>query len=255
MELAMGVAFTFSVDDGYPSDMKIAELLHKHGLKATFFVPVKNREGFEVVSPAQIREIGRYFEIGSHTFDHRYLNNLDMVEARYQITEGKKQLEDLLGAAIAGFCYPGGKHRQRDIEIVKAAGFKYARTVMNLCFDAGDQPFEMPTTIQFYPHESRVFLRNFASSGHWWKRHHALRLAVQYQYWIDRLYALFDFACEHGGAFHLWGHSMEVDQLNAWRELDRFLAYVASKIALPDRLNNEQLATRCFLTVDERLAA
>lgn len=251
----MGVAFTCSVDDGYPSDMKMAELLHKHGLNATFFVPVKNREGFEVVSPAQIREIARYFEIGSHTFEHCYLNHLDPVQARYQITEGKRQLEDLLGAAIAGFCYPGGKRRQRDIENVKEAGFSYARTVMNLRFDVGDKPFEMPTTVQFYPHDSTVYLRNFALSGCWLKRHEGLRLAVQYQYWIDRLYALFDYACERGSAFHLWGHSKEVDDLNAWRELDRFLAYVASKVALPDRLNNEQLATRQFLIGGQKLAA
>ncbi|MDB5770969.1 MAG: hypothetical protein JWM42_1343 [Burkholderia sp.] len=251
----MGVAFTCSVDDGYPSDVKMAALLHKHGLNATFFVPVRNSEGFDVVSPAQLREIARHFEIGSHTFEHCYLNLLDPVQARYQVNEGKNRLEDMLGAAIAGFCYPGGKHRQRDIETVKQAGFKYARTVTNLRFDAGDKPFEMPTTVQFYPHDSRVFYRNFASCGDWMKRHEGLRVAIQYRYWIDRLYALFDHACEHGSAFHLWGHSKEIDDLRAWRELDRFLAYVARNIAMPDRLNNEQLAARCYVTCDEQLAA
>jgi peptidoglycan/xylan/chitin deacetylase (PgdA/CDA1 family) len=252
----MGVAFTCSIDDGYPSDMKMAELLHKHGLNGTFFVPVKNREGFEVVSPTQMREISRHFEIGSHTFEHCYLNSLDLLQARYQVIEGKKRLEDLLGTGIAGFCYPGGKHRQRDVGIVKAAGFKYARTVMNLRFDAGDKPFEMPTTVQFYPHDSTVYLRNFATSGDWLKRHEGLRLAVHYQYWIDRLYALFDYACTRGGAFHLWGHSKEIDELNAWREMDRFLAYVSGRTAAPDRLNNEQLAARYYLAAaDEKLAA
>jgi peptidoglycan/xylan/chitin deacetylase (PgdA/CDA1 family) len=251
----MGVAFTCSVDDGYPSDMKMAELLQKHGLNATFFIPVRNREGFDVVSPSQIREIARSYEIGSHTFDHCYLNNVDAVQARYQIIEGKKRLEDMLGAEIAGFCYPGGKHRHRDIGVLKEAGFKYARTVANLRFDVGDKPYEMPTTVQFYPHESRVYLRNFASSGDWLKRHEALRLAVHHQHWVDRLYALFDYACKRGGAFHLWGHSMEIDELNAWPELDRFFAHVASRVPPPDRLNNEQLAARYFLIGAEQLAA
>lgn len=251
----MRVAFTCSVDDGYPADMRMAELLQKYALNGTFFIPVNNREGFEVLSPTQVRELGRYFEIGSHTFDHCYLSNLDLPQARFQVVEGKKQLEDMLSGPIAGFCYPGGKHRQREIDLVKAAGFKYARTVMNLCFEAGDKPFEMPTTVQFYPHDSTVFLRNFAASGNWLKRHEGLRVAVQHQYWIDRLYALFDHACEHGGAFHLWCHSKEVEDLDAWRELECFLAYVASKVAMSDRLNNAQLAARQFVPDSEVLAA
>jgi peptidoglycan/xylan/chitin deacetylase (PgdA/CDA1 family) len=250
----MAIAFTCSIDDGHPSDMKMAELLNKHGLNGTFFVPLKNREGFDVMSRAQIREIGRQFEIGSHTYDHCYLNHVDLAEARYQIIEGKRQLEDLLGAGISGFCYPGGKRRQKDVEIIKAAGFRYARTVMNLCFDAGANPFEMPTTIQFYPHDRGVYLRNFAESGNWLKRQDGLRLAVQHEYWIDRLYALFDHACKRGNSFHLWGHSREIDELAAWRELDRFLAYAASKVAARDRLNNRQFAARYFPDDSERLS-
>jgi peptidoglycan/xylan/chitin deacetylase (PgdA/CDA1 family) len=246
MELPMGVAFTCSIDDGYPSDMKLAELLDKHDLNGTFFVPVRNREGFDVMSHAQIREVARRFEVGSHTYDHCYLDNVDFAEAHYQITEGKRELEHVLGAEIRGFCYPGGKHRQRDIEIVRDAGFRYARTVMNLCFDAGDKPFEMPTTMQFYPHGRAVYLRNFAESGHWFKRQQGLRLAFQHHDWIERLYALFEHACEHGSAFHLWAHSKEVDELDAWLQLDQFLAHVASRIAIGDRLNNEQLAARCY---------
>jgi peptidoglycan/xylan/chitin deacetylase (PgdA/CDA1 family) len=251
----MRIVFTCSIDDGYPADMRIAELLHKYGLNATFFIPVNNREGFDVLSPPQVRELGRYFEIGSHTFDHCYLSYLDLSQAHFQVVEGKRRLEDMLGARVAGFCYPGGKHRQRDIDLVRGAGFKYARTVMNLRFDAGDKPFEMPTTVQFYPHVSTVFLRNFAASGNWLRRHEGLRVAVQHQYWIDRLYALFDYACEHGGAFHLWCHSKEVEDLDAWHQFDRFLAYVASRVALPDRLNNAQLAARQFDPASEKLAA
>jgi peptidoglycan/xylan/chitin deacetylase (PgdA/CDA1 family) len=242
----MSVIFTCSIDDGHPSDMKMAEILDKHGLNGTFFIPIKNREGFDVMSGTQIREIGRQFEIGSHTYDHCYLKNVNITEAYYQITEGKKQLEDIIGKRVAGFCYPGGKYRPRDAEIVKSSGFRYARTTMNLRFDIGDKPFEMPTTCQFYPHERNVYLRNFAKSGNWLKRHEGLRLAIQHKNWIDRLYALFDYASQRGTSFHLWGHSKDIDDFNAWPELDRFLAHVATKVAVQDRLNNEQLAARYF---------
>lgn len=242
----MGAVFTCSIDDGHPSDMKTAELLHKHGLSGTFFIPIKNREGDDVLSSSDIRELGRLFEIGSHTHDHCYLKNVDIWQAYHQINDGKRQLEDLLGKAVNGFCYPGGRYRRRDVELVKACRFSYARTTMNLCFDAGSRPYELPTTLQFYPHGRAVYFRNFAGSGNWIKRLKGLHLVLQHDDWISRLYALFDHACKAEGTFHLWGHSKQIDELGAWHEIDAFLGYVAERIALADRLSNEQVAMQCI---------
>jgi peptidoglycan/xylan/chitin deacetylase (PgdA/CDA1 family) len=247
----MAVAFTCSIDDGHPTDLKVAELLDKHGLNGSFFVPVKNHQGADVMSPSQIREVGSRFEIGSHTYSHCFLRDVGRAEARYQIVQGKQRLEDMLGKKVGGFCYPRGQYRQRDVELVKSAGFRYARTTMNLCFDAGDDPFEMPTTVQFYPHPRSLYLRNFAAGGGWLKRREGLRLAVRHPHWTDRLRALFDHAMERGGAFHLWGHSREIDRLDAWRELDDFLAYVSARVAARDRLNGAQLAARYFVAPEK----
>lgn len=243
----MSVVFTCSTDDGHPSDMKMAELLSKNSINGTFFIPIKNREGLPVMSQAQIREIGNRFEIGSHTYDHCYLKSVDLAEAHYQITEGKKQLENLLGKEVAGFCYPGGKYRPEHAELVQSAGFKYARTTMNLCFDAGRNRFEIPTTCQFYPHPKSVYLRNFVKAGNWMHRSDGLRLALKHKNWIERLYALFDYSCEQEGVFHLWAHSNDIDKLNAWNEFDRFLAYAATKVSEQNRLSNRELASREFL--------
>lgn len=240
----MGTLFTCSIDDGYPSDMKVAELLKKYDLKGTFYIPIKNTEGFDVLSPSQIREIGTAYEIGAHTYDHRYLSNLDVRQAYYQIAEGKRELEQLLGKSVDGFCYPGGKYRDRDIALVKACGYSYARTSMNLCFARGDKLFEIPTTVQFYPHNKQVYCRNFVESGQWWKRHHGLLLALSYRDWMKRLFALFDYAHTHGSMFHLWAHSREIDELDAWHNLENFLAYVSQKTARQDRVNNAEAAVR-----------
>jgi len=243
----MGVVFSCSIDDGHPSDIKVAELLSKHGLHGTFFIPIKNREGREVLAPPLIREIGQQFEIGSHTYDHCYLNRVDMSEAQYQVSEGKYRLEAMLGRQVTGFCYPGGKYRQAHVAMVQANGFQYARTTMNLCFESGQLPFEMPTTCQFYPHPRSVYLRNFAKAGNWSRRHAGLRLVLLHSNWIERLYALFDHACQHEGVFHLWGHTKDIEILDAWPELDRFLAHAASRTAPQERMTNEQLARRFLL--------
>jgi peptidoglycan/xylan/chitin deacetylase (PgdA/CDA1 family) len=240
----MGAVFTFSTDDGHPSDVKMAELLGKNRLNGTFYIPIKNREGLPVMSKAQIREVGRHFEIGSHTYDHCYLKTVGLVEANRQITEGKKELEDLVGKTVAGFSYPGGKYCGAHAAMVKSAGFEYARTSMNLCFDAGRNRFEIPTTIQFYPHSKAVYLRNFIKAGRWHNRNNGLKLAVQYSNWLERLYALFDYSCQQEGVFHLWAHSEDINKFKAWDELDQFFAYVAQKVAVQNRLSNQQLASK-----------
>lgn len=242
----MSAVFTFSTDDGHPSDLKMAELLNKNGLTGTFYVPITNREGLPVMEKAQMREIDRHFEIASHTFDHCYLKSVDLVEANHQIVEGKKKLEDMVGRVVTGFCYPGGKYRDAHAAMVQSAGFKYARTTMNLCFDAGTNRFEIPTTIQFYPHPKSVYLRNFVKAGRWNKRSEGLRFALRHDNWIERLYALFDHACKRDGIFHLWAHSHDIDRINAWDELDRFFGYVARKIPPQNRLSNQQLASKEF---------
>lgn len=242
----MGAIFTFSTDDGNPSDLKMAELLGKNGLNGTFYIPITNREGLPVMGKTQLREIGRQFEIGSHTYDHCYLRTVGLMEANRQITEGKKHLEDLLGKSITGFSYPGGKYRNAHTAMVQSAGFEYARTSMNLRFDAGANRFEIPTTIQFYPHSKVVYMRNFIWAGSWAKRTDGLRLVLQHNDWLERLYAIFDYSCRHEAVFHLWAHSDDIDKLGAWNELDRFFAHVAKKIAVQNRLTNQQLAAKEF---------
>jgi peptidoglycan/xylan/chitin deacetylase (PgdA/CDA1 family) len=245
----MAVVFTCSTDDGHPSDMKMAELLGRHGLNGTFFVPIHNREGPPVLTRTQLRQIGREFEVASHTYDHCYLRGVDPAEANRQITVGKSQLEDLLGQSVSGFCYPGGKYTRLHMKLVQAAGFAYARTTTNLCFDPGHSRYELPTTIQFYPHSKSVYWRNFVRAGRWNKRADGLLVALRHNNWIERVYALFDHACQLGGAFHLWAHSGDLDELDAWHQLDRFFAYVATRVEPENRLSNHQLSSKQFLPI------
>lgn len=240
----MTVHFTCSIDDGHPSDLKTAELLARHGLPGTFYVPLANCEGFDVMTPAQIREIAGAFEIGSHTLSHCRLKDMNSRESYFQIEKGKKELENLIGREVSGFCYPGGKYTKREVEFVRACGFQYARTTVNLCFDAGEKIFEIPTTVQFYPHRRKVYLANFASARQWNNRMDGLRVALRHGDWIARLFALFEYARENGKLFHLWAHSRDIDLLDAWEEFDGFLAHVAAHVSLQDRLTNQELAGR-----------
>lgn len=237
--------FTSSWDDGHPLDTRLAELLQRHGCKATFFVPSANREGLPVLSDAQIRLLAANgFEIGSHTLDHCYLTSVDAKTAQEQIAMGKMRLEAALGEAVEGFCYPGGKFRAEHCEMVRKAGFTYARTTVNLHGEVNPDPFAMPVSIQCYPHSAAVYLRNFALYGSWGRRIRMLPAALSAKNLSSRLKNTLDAVCMRGGVFHLWGHSWELDRIDGWSVLDDFLSYVAERIPAEDRLTNREALRR-----------
>lgn len=237
-------AFSLSVDDGHPSDLRLAALLQRHALRATFYVPLRNCEGPPVLSTPQLSELDRAFEIGSHTLEHRFLASLDVHAALRQIRDGKAALEDSLGHAVQGFCYPGGKYLPLHCQMVRSAGFAYARTTQNLRTDVGAQPFEVPTTLQFYPHPRAVMLRNFLSHGAWTQRSGVLVALWQEPDWLKRTERVLAYTLERGGQFHLWCHTIDLDRLGLWAQLDAFLGRVAACIAPEHRLDNEQLVAR-----------
>ena len=218
-----------SWDDGHPLDLKVAELLSKYGLKGTFFVPIKNIEGRPVISNIDLKKINRNFEVGSHTYDHSYLVGLSLKECFYQITRGKEELEQILGKEIEGFCYPGGKYDKHIKAAVIENRFIYARSINNLRVDNNFDKFNIPTTLQFYPHKKRVIFRNFVLNG----TEHIKKLKVLYTYliakdWLNAIFNIMDFCKEYNLNFHLWGHSWEVDEIGLWKELEKVLRHAAS---------------------------
>ncbi|MGE4218229.1 MAG: polysaccharide deacetylase family protein [Alphaproteobacteria bacterium] len=232
---------TTSWDDGHPADLRIAERLARHGLRGTFYVPAANSEGRAVMDAAALRALAASgFEIAGHTRDHRRLTGLNASEARRQVAEGKTILEDMLGAPVHGFAYPGGRRNAAIRAIVADAGFRHARTTCMLCLDPGPDTFSMATTLQLYPHRIPALLRNWLRNGGGIDR---LRIAAA---WLeagspDRAAArIADIAAIRGGVFHLWGHSWEIERAGLWPHLDRVLAILSERAT--SRATNAEIA-------------
>lgn len=210
-----------SWDDGHPSDLRLADLLNKYNLKGTFFVPVSNKEGRDVLNKEQLRLLDQNFEIGGHTLTHCYLNELPADVLKHEICAGKEVIEDYLGHAVNGFCYPGGVFDSHIIHAVKAAGFSYARTVENLCFDLGKSAWLMPTSFQFYPHSAFVLAKNTL------KYPNVSKLNIVKMRWNEKDFMRFlagqlAMANNESSVFHLWGHSWELDEYDLWGKLETF---------------------------------
>src|SRR5579872_6682713 len=90
---------TVSVDDGHPTDLRTAELLHKYGLKATFYAPAANPER-PVMSATDLRRLSSSFEVGGHTLNHVPLPSLPRERAWAEIVDCKNWLEDLTGKTV-----------------------------------------------------------------------------------------------------------------------------------------------------------
>jgi peptidoglycan/xylan/chitin deacetylase (PgdA/CDA1 family) len=238
------VYFTTSWDDGHPLDMRLADLLARFGFSATIYVPGSNREGLPVMTAEQLRQLDAQFEIGSHTLDHSYANRMSSDEWRSQVVKGKTRLEDDLGHAVAGFCYPGGKMEADSRDIVFHAGFEYARSVENFWMQSRRDMFLMPTSLQFYPHSRSVLTRNFLRGRHWSERRGLWLAAMSANDLQARLRRCLTLAIDADSIFHLWGHSWEIEAIKAWKILEEFLAYAADHVPADCRITNGELAKK-----------
>jgi peptidoglycan/xylan/chitin deacetylase (PgdA/CDA1 family) len=223
-------AVTTSWDDGDPSDFKIADLLRSRKLPGTFYVPITGYQGRRTVSANDLRELcSKGFEIGGHSVSHVSLSNLSRKKVKYEVRDCKQMLEQTLGEKVLVFCYPNGRFDADVVREVYAAGYRGARTTRMLSLNTQFLPFEMPTTLQAYPHPVTSYLRNLGRArniqGLWT---YAMRLK-KIRSWVDLGKQLFDEVLQYGGIWHLYGHSWEIEELAIWGQLRELLDYVCKR--------------------------
>ncbi|MEK7383134.1 MAG: polysaccharide deacetylase family protein, partial [Elusimicrobiota bacterium] len=80
---------------------------------------------------AQLREMIRsgLVEIGAHSVRHAILTRLDLSEARWEIEESAKDVEDLAGKRPRFFAYPNGAYGAAVADLVRLAGYEAAFAV------------------------------------------------------------------------------------------------------------------------------
>jgi peptidoglycan/xylan/chitin deacetylase (PgdA/CDA1 family) len=232
---------TTSWDDGHPRDLRIAELLEKHGLAGTFYLPAEGPEGG--MSRSEIRELSRSFEIGAHTLHHSVLTEVPPDVARREVEDSKHWVEDLTGTVCTSFCPPKGRFRPEHLAIVCDAGFVQMRTAELLSF-APPAPKSgvllMPTTVHAFTYTAPRLLRNvtkrFAFAGLYdWARH-----CRQFD-WVKMVECLLPLAIEQEGVFHLWGHSWEIERRGEWDKLERAFEILAEHRRNADYRTNSEI--------------
>lgn len=220
------ILITFSWDDGSVEDMKMVDLSMKYSIPGMFFIPASNPER-GVIGKSEIREIeAGGFEIGAHTYSHRYLSELRISEGEQEIIKGRDFLEDVVGNKIHHFCFPGGRYNKR---LVKISGdhFKSARTA-----DTGalidNNTFLLKPSLHFYNRGKSSLLYNS------FKNRSAIFPAVLKNLTEDSYFNLLKkiitWLDESKGIHRMiiWGHSWEIEQNSLWNELELLFKWLSN---------------------------
>ena len=153
-------------DDGLLDNYEHAlPLLIEYGFIATFFVVPgfdhitrwvnpKNRKwsdikkiGFTIPFKSMGIEqrkalITAGMEVGSHSFTHHKLNQIDPQCLKFEIADSKKYLEDELSNPIETFCYPNGRYNTQVVNTVREAGYIGATTTIPGYYNSGKSAFK-----------------------------------------------------------------------------------------------------------------
>lgn len=232
---------TTSWDDGHPLDLKLAELLKKYDVPATFYIPVDNIER-ECMNPQQIREIAQSFDIGGHTYHHVNLTGISPKEAEREIVEGKKELEEIIGREVVSFCYPKGKFNGEVINVVEKAGFIGARTTKSATRSIKD-PFKMGTTAyaSYWHFGLAPYFRHAMTSRDFGLFCFMLKNNLLLNSWDKIAIRTLDFVVNNGGIWHLWGHSWSIEDNNNWVRLEKIFRSIDALSNDVRKMSNSQL--------------
>jgi peptidoglycan-N-acetylglucosamine deacetylase len=221
---------TTSWDDGDPQDLRIANLLRSRDLPGTFYVPIRGYLGRRTLAAADLRALSSEgFEIGAHTVSHKSLPGLSPKQLEHEVRACKQILEQTLCREVLMFCYPNSRYNTEVIRQVQNAGYKGARTARMLSLRADFLPFEMPTTLHAYPHLTTGYLRNLGRARNIPGLLTYITRLSRFKSWVDLGKQLFAQVLEHGGVWHLYGHSWEIEQLGLWTELREILDHISHR--------------------------
>ncbi len=200
---------TLSYDDGVVQDIRLIEIMNKHGLKGTFninsgiYLPEDAvREKFYgrmKLSEAQNLYIDSGHEVAVHAFTHPFLEKLDTSEIIYEITEDRRAIENHYGTITRGMAYPYGKYSDKVVDILGRCHIAYARTTKS--------------THDF------VFPENWLTL-HPTCHHNDERLEELIKKFVETTNKF-----NNAEMFYLWGHSYEFDNDDNWDVIEKFAEY------------------------------
>jgi len=103
-----------------------------------------NGNGAATLDWRQLREMASSsIEIGSHGLTHMILTQMPLQEAKTELQESKRCIEEHVEVRVGGFSYPNGNHSPELETLVRNSGYRYACTTRPGPVDPGDSPYAL----------------------------------------------------------------------------------------------------------------
>ena len=208
-------AVTLSYDDNVEEDVRLVEIMKKHGLKGTF-----NINSGQFSPEGSVGDVGNHghrrmtvsdsvalhkdsgMEIACHGVDHAFMEQLPPGKMVSEILEDRKNLEQIYGTFVRGMAYPFGTYNDDLVNAARACGIVYSRTVESTHkFDLPTDWLRLPSTCHHTDPQLMDLARTFIED----KRR-----------WSPKL-------------FYLWGHSYEFEDNHNWNLMEDFASYVGER--------------------------
>ena len=192
-------------DDGDVDDIRLVEILRKHGARATFNITpggwkstrrlAHRFKGEYPVYRLMLEEMPQVYAgfcIGGHTMTHPNLDDIDAGWALTELVECKRYIEKHFGQTTCGMAYPCGAYDAAVKDLVHQAGYLYARTTKYVDLRLNlDDPMALHTQCHFL-------------APNFWEKFAAAKA-------VD-------------ADFYFWGHTFELMGNEArWQELDAMI--------------------------------
>jgi len=193
-------ALTMSYDDGNIADRKLVEIFNKFGIKGTFHL----NSGFfgtgDYIRKDEIAELFKGHEISVHTVTHPFLQNVPIQKMIEEVSEDRKNLEEISNYLVTGMSYPFGTYNEDVLKVLSMLGIEYSRTT------ASHGNFNLP--------------ENFLT---WHPTcHHNGNINELGQRLIDSKY-------KNLSLLYVWGHSFEFNRQDNWQIIEEFCELMANK--------------------------
>jgi peptidoglycan/xylan/chitin deacetylase (PgdA/CDA1 family) len=109
--------------------MPLANGQRMAALQEAGFSPTEDHEDRQALNAADIARMREVVDFAAHTRFHPILPACSEREATEEIKVSRLEIEEKTGKPCLDFSYPNGDYREREIELVKEAGYRSARTV------------------------------------------------------------------------------------------------------------------------------
>ncbi|MHC4564500.1 MAG: polysaccharide deacetylase family protein [Planctomycetota bacterium] len=121
-----------------PTNCALEKLRCEAGYETTKEYPKR-----QALTESEILDMEPHVDLGSHTRFHPILPQCENGKCMDEIQNSKMALETYLSSPVKHFAYPNGDYGEREVEYVRACGYRSARTLDVGWNDANSDPFRL----------------------------------------------------------------------------------------------------------------